>query len=54
MNTAFILLADLWSHVGPGLLLAFALPVFLILGGVILLQGTKRVRDRMRGAQEGA
>jgi hypothetical protein len=54
MNTVFILLADLWSHVGPGLLLAFALPVFLILGGVIILQGSKRVRDRMRRAEESA
>lgn len=54
MNTVFILLADLWSHVGPGLLLAFALPVFLILGGVILLQGTKRVRSRFRRAGENA
>lgn len=54
MNTVFILLADLWSHVGPGLLLAFALPVFLVLGGVILLQGTKRVRSRLRQAEENA
>jgi hypothetical protein len=54
MNTVFILLADLWSHVGPGLLLAFALPVLLMLGGVILLQGSKRVRDRVRRAQENA
>jgi hypothetical protein len=54
MNTVFILMADLWSHVGPGLLLAFALPVFLLVGGVILLQGTKRIRDRIRGAEENA
>jgi len=54
MNTVFILLADLWSHVGPGLLLAFALPVFLLFGGVILLQGTKRVRRRIQDAEEHA
>ena len=51
MNTVFILLADLWGHVGPGLLLAMALPVFLILGGVVLLQGSKRVRQRLGEAE---
>lgn len=54
MATAFTLLADLYSHVGPGLLLALALPVLAGILGVILLQGYKRIRDRREEATESA
>lgn len=43
MSTLLTLIADLYAHVGPGLLLAFALPVFAGILGVILLQGYRRI-----------
>lgn len=46
MNTTFALVADLWRHVGPGILFAFALPVLLGLFGLILLSGYRRVRGQ--------
>jgi hypothetical protein len=54
MGTTFALLRDLWTHVGPGLLLALALPVLAGILGVILLQGYKRVRDRREAATDSA
>jgi len=54
MGTTFALLRDLWSHVGPGLVLALLLPVFAGILGVVLLQGIKRVRDRREQATESA
>ena len=52
MGTALTLLADLYAHVGPGLLLAFALPLFAGMLGVILIQGFKRIRARRDEATE--
>jgi hypothetical protein len=52
MGTTLALLADLYKHVGPGLLLAFALPVFAGLLGLILLSGYKRVRASREGATD--
>jgi hypothetical protein len=46
MGTTLALLRDLWTHVGPGLILAFLLPVLAGVLGVVLLQGYKRIRDR--------
>lgn len=48
MSTTIDLLASLWSHVGPGLIFAFALPVLLIAFGVVILLVTKQVRHRTR------
>ncbi len=45
MGTTFALVADLWNHVGPGILFAFALPVLLILFGAVVFSGYRRVRD---------
>lgn len=52
MGTTLALIADLYRHVGPGLLLAFALPVFAGLLGLILLTGYKRIRGRREEATE--
>jgi hypothetical protein len=52
MSTLLTLLADLYAHVGPGLLLAFALPVLAGVFGVILLQGYKRILARREEATE--
>jgi hypothetical protein len=52
MGTTFALIRDLWTHIGPGLLLALALPALAGVLGVILLQGYKRIRDR-RGQATG-
>jgi len=52
MSTLLTLLADLYMHVGPGLLLAFALPVFAGILGVLLLQGYKRVLARREEATD--
>ncbi len=46
MSTLLTLFADLYAHVGPGLFLAFALPFFAGVLGVVLLQGYQRVRAR--------
>lgn len=54
MGTTFALIRDLWTHVGPGLILALALPVLAGILGVILLQGYKRLRDRRQGVTESA
>jgi hypothetical protein len=48
MNTTIALVADLWSHVGPGLVFAFALPVFLMAFGAIALTMAKHVKGRSR------
>jgi hypothetical protein len=48
MSTTIALVADLWSHVGPGLVFAFALPVFLLAFGVIALTVAKHVKERAR------
>ena len=47
MGTTITLLADLYAHVGPGLVLAFALPVLLLVFGVLLVQGVRRARSRL-------
>lgn len=44
MGTVFTLLSDLFRAVGPGVLLAFALPVLLLLLGVVVLSSYRRVR----------
>jgi hypothetical protein len=46
MGTTFALVADLWRHVGPGIVLAFALPVLLVLFGLIVLSGIQRARGQ--------
>ncbi|MCG6956764.1 MAG: hypothetical protein LJF04_12315 [Gemmatimonadetes bacterium] len=48
MHTTIALVADLWGHVGPGLVFAFALPVFLLAFGAIALTAAKQVRGRSR------
>jgi hypothetical protein len=48
MSTVMDLLAGMWSHVGPGMIFALALPVLLIAFGIIVLLATKQVRDRAR------
>lgn len=48
MSTTIDLLASLWSHVGPGVVFAFALPVLLIAFGVVILSATKQMRNRTR------
>ena len=54
MGTTIALLRDLYLHVGPGLILALALPVLAGILGVVLLQAYKRIRDRREGATESA
>jgi len=48
MNTTIALVADLWSHVGPGLVFAFALPLFLLAFGAIVHTVAKQVKSRAR------
>jgi len=48
MTHAFSMMADLWAHVGPGLILAFALPFFLIGLGLVFHTGVQQVRHRVR------
>lgn len=48
MSTTIALVADLWSHVGPGLVFAFALPLLLLALGVIVLTAAKHVKARAR------
>jgi hypothetical protein len=53
MSTTFALVADLWGHVGPGLLLAFALPLLLLAFGLIILVVTRQVKDRRDAGDAG-
>ncbi len=46
MGTTFALVADLWRHVGPGIVFAFALPVLLVLLVLILFSGYRRARGQ--------
>ena len=46
MSTTFALVADLWRHVGPGIVFAFALPVLLVLLGLLVLSGVRRARGQ--------
>ena len=46
MSSAIQLLLELWGHVGPGLLLALALPLFLIVLGMVFLTGLRRLQAR--------
>lgn len=46
MSTTFALIMDLWHHVGPGILFAFALPVFLMAFGLVVLTAFRRLRSR--------
>jgi len=48
MTSTINMMADMWAHVGPGLLLAFALPVFLIGLGLVFQTGIRQVRQRVR------
>jgi hypothetical protein len=50
MSTTITLLLDLWRHVGPGLLLAFALPVLLMALGLVLLTVFRRMRTQTDNA----
>ena len=54
MGTTITLIADLFAHVGPGLVFAFALPVFLGLGAVVLHQSFRRVRSRQDQVTDAA
>jgi len=54
MGTTLALIRDLWTHVGPGLILALLLPVLAGVLGVVLLQGYKRIRDRREQVTETA
>jgi hypothetical protein len=48
MTHALSMMADLWAHVGPGLILAFALPFFLIGLGLVFQTGVQQMRHRLR------
>lgn len=48
MTYAFSMMADLWAHVGPGLILVFALPLFLITLGLVFQTGVQQMRQRLR------
>jgi len=48
MSSAIQLLADLWGHVGPGLVLAFALPGFLLALGLVFLTAVRQLRERVQ------
>lgn len=43
IGQAFSLVAALWGHIGPGLALAAAFPVFLLAFGLIVLGSLKKV-----------
>ena len=44
MSVTIDLVASLWAQVGPGLILAAALPFMLIAFGLVVRTGYKRVR----------
>lgn len=44
MGTTLDLILDLYRHVGPGIILAFALPVLLVFLGLILFSTYRRAR----------
>ena len=46
MSSMLNLVVDMWTTIGPGLLLAAALPVMLILFGAVARTGYKRARAR--------
>lgn len=46
MSTTFALILDLWRHVGPGIIFAFALPVLLMAFGLVVLTAFRRIRSR--------
>lgn len=50
MATTLTLLRDMYLHVGPGLLLALAMPVSIVLLVVVSAQVVRRVRS-VGGAQ---
>ena len=50
MSTTIALIMDLWRHVGPGIILAFALPVLLMAFGLVLLTAFRRLRSRAHEA----
>ncbi len=54
MGTTLALIRDLWTHVGPGLILALLLPVLAGVLGVVLLQGYRRIRARREQVTESA
>jgi hypothetical protein len=43
MNQMFNLVGGMWSHVGPGLLFVMALPVTLVLLGLVARSSYRRV-----------
>ncbi len=48
IGQAFDLLVALWGHIGPGLALAAALPLFLLAFGLILLGSVKKLGSSER------
>jgi hypothetical protein len=44
MSVTLDLIGSLWTQVGPGLILAAALPFMLVAFGVVVRTGYKRVR----------
>lgn len=54
MATTLVLLRDMYLHVGPGLLLAFAMPLLLGLLSIIIVQVVRRARASASEASETA
>ncbi len=54
MGTTLALLFDMYAHVGPGLLLAFAMPLLVGLLGIIAVQAFRRIRARTEEVSEAA
>ena len=46
MSSMLNMMVGMWTTIGPGLLFAAALPVLLILFGVVARNGYKRARAR--------
>lgn len=54
MGTTLILLRDMYLHVGPGIILAFAMPLLLGLLSIIVAQIVRRARAGAAEASEAA
>lgn len=54
MGTTLILLRDMYLHVGPGIILAFAMPLLLALLSIIVAQIVRRARNGATEASETA
>jgi hypothetical protein len=46
MDSMLNLMVGMWTHVGPGLLFAVALPLMLVLFGAVARTGYRRARNR--------